>query len=80
MPCPQCERLTAELKIRERDHVMAVRRVGAVGEMDIVTLHKLRAQLSDARMEHELARLLLKKHQLSHPAALTGLNFPFLEP
>ncbi len=58
MPCQQCDRQRSELKVREREHIMAVQcfaEVGETHEPDLFT--KLRAKLSDARMEHELARL-----------------------
>jgi hypothetical protein len=64
MPCQQCDTLSRELKARERDRVMAVQCMDAVNEtIDAVVFQRFRSKLSDARMEHELARLTLEKHQ-----------------
>ena len=64
MVCQLCERLRSELKSREREHAMAAQCFSAVTEAnEAVVFRKFRTKLSDARLEYELARLTLEKHQ-----------------
>jgi hypothetical protein len=64
MPCQDCSRLTLEMNILERRHRFAHDCLDQVQETAEPELYqKLRIRLSDARMEHELARLILEKHQ-----------------
>jgi hypothetical protein len=63
MVCQQCDELSAELRLREREHLLVLDCFRAVDESeDAAVFHKIRTKLSDARMEHELARLVLEKH------------------
>jgi hypothetical protein len=64
MACAQCDCLIAELKFRHREHMHAFQCMAEVTEpAEPVVFARLRAKLSDARVEHELARLTLEKHQ-----------------
>jgi hypothetical protein len=70
MSCQQCASLSRELKARDRELTMAVSCLAAVDAAeDSVLFMRFRVRLSEARMEHELARLMLEKHQQDGHAA-----------
>jgi hypothetical protein len=64
MACDDCDRMNSELKVRDRDHAMAAWAFSTVSEAnEAVVFQEFLARLSVARLEHELARLTLEKHQ-----------------
>ena len=64
MACSECNGLNAELRARIREQWFAAECLGRVGEKTEPYVYaKLYKRLSDARIEHELARLALNNHQ-----------------
>lgn len=68
--CPQCARLRSEYELAELTYAKAVLRLSEREEQayEDEYLH-LREIASDARMEADLARLLLERHQRVHTSA-----------
>jgi hypothetical protein len=64
MACQQCERLRREVTFQEREFQLALQCLDSVEETAEPGLYqKLKVRVSGARLDCEVARLMLEKHQ-----------------
>jgi hypothetical protein len=70
MPCPECDRLAANVDHREREYAFARGCLVVLAETDDAREYqKLMAESNGCRIEAELARRELENHQMIHTGA-----------
>lgn len=69
MACPICDRLTSELAVLIRKHILALKSVDLAEESGIAKDYMDRSEeCSDAELSRDLARLDLEMHKRIHRA------------